>query len=113
MIHPVRALFAAHLYHGGFLKAAQAVSSRLAELYKMANNTPSGSGDRSSESNSMKSNHTNISAKLFAAPSISMYDLVIQTKPPYFLMSSWEFAMKLRMAARTLLEGTYANSSSF
>jgi hypothetical protein len=91
MIQPVRALFAAHLHHGGFLKAAQAVSSRLAELYKVANSSTN-SGSDNVESNHVKDSNSN--RNLFATPSLSMYDLVIQTKPPYFLMSSWEYAMK-------------------
>lgn len=80
---PVRLLFAVHLHHGGYLRAAQAVAARLYTLYLSSNTDVKKRGD---EDNSRAAKYT----------------ATIQQKPPASLLIAWEHAMKLRVTARTL-----------
>ena len=80
---PVRLLFAVHLHHGGYLRAAQAVAARLFALY-LSHNTE------------VKKRGQDEQCR------VSKYTATIQQKPPAFLLISWEHAMKLRVTARTL-----------
>jgi hypothetical protein len=80
---PVRLLFAVHLHHGGYLRAAQAVAARLYTLYLSSSTEVKKRGD---EENSR----------------VAKYTATIQQKPPAFLLIAWEHAMKLRVTARTL-----------
>ena len=80
---PVRLLFAVHLHHGGYLRAAQAVAARLLTLY--VSNTAEMKKRGEEEQNR-----------------VSKYTATIQQKPPAFLLIAWEYAMKLRVTARTL-----------
>ena len=120
LVRPVRALFAAHLHHGGYLRAAEAIAGRLLDLYQesegeggemvgekitstsstvieseiQSNSSTSAtsSGSSSSGSGSSGSGSTSTNTAYLAAT---------QIKPPDFLISAWQHAMKLRASTRT------------
>jgi hypothetical protein len=105
-VRPVRALFAAHLHHGGYLRAAEAIAGRLLDLYQESEGE---GGEKSlstgvetkTERTSSTSATSSSSSSSSTANTNAAYLAATQTKPPDFLITALQHAMKLRAATRT------------
>ena len=104
LVRPVRALFAAHLHHGGYLRAAEAIAGRLLDLYEEEGEIEGEGGEKSqapaSRGAETERNNTT-SAGSSSTNTNAAYVTATQMKPPDFLMGAWQHAMKLRAATRT------------
>jgi hypothetical protein len=118
LVRPVRALFAAHLHHGGYLRAAEAIAGRLLDLYQESEGeggemvgekkTSTGSTvieseiqSNSSTSATSSGSSSSSSGSSGSASTNTAYLAATQIKPPDFLISAWQHAMKLRASTRT------------
>ena len=115
---PVRALFAAHLHQGGYVRAAQAIATRLFDLYEIKRKRKSG-GVRESvggrvvdvtevNNNTANSNTDNDEDDVSSNDDNDKYNSVILLKPPDFLLTAWVSALKLRSASRLILQTVQA-----
>ena len=98
MSRPVRSLFAAHLHQGGYLRVALSVATKLFEIYQSENRNNINNSNISSSGNDTDNSTSN------SDKNINKYTFLTSFKPPEFLQAAWGHAMKLRVAARTLLQ---------
>ena len=115
---PVRALFAAHLHQGGYVRAAQAIATRLFDLYEVKRKRKS-VGVRESlgglvvdvtevKNNTANNTTDNDEDDVSSNDDNDKYNSVILLKPPDFLLTAWVSALKLRSASRLILQTVQA-----
>ena len=106
----VKAVFATHLYHGGYLRLAEAAAGRLYTLYKEKDKDTEvesvGAIERGTDEADCTS-HAKIADVTLttnnSSSSSSRYEQAIQQKPPGYLLAAWEQSMKIRVTSRSIL----------
>ena len=124
---PVRALFAAHLHQGGYVRAAQAIATRLFDLYEIKRKRKSGGvresvdvrgeggvseirkdGGAVNETEGNNNTDNGNDENSISNDDDDKYNSVILLKPPDFLLTAWTSALKLRSASRLILQTVQA-----